>query len=76
MLKHKPSTEVNISIGEENGLEPMKECSIITTSYEIGDYNLGTIGIIGPTRMNYGQVVSLLEHISHHIKNMLIEAKE
>ncbi|MEG0085993.1 MAG: heat-inducible transcriptional repressor HrcA [Niameybacter sp.] len=76
MLKHKPSQPVNISIGEENGLEPMKECSIITTSYEIGEYSLGTIGIIGPTRMNYGQVVSLLDHISYHIKNMLIEGKE
>ena len=76
MLKHKPNKEVTISIGEENGLEPMKECSIITASYDIGEYSLGTIGIIGPTRMKYGQVVSLLEHISYHIKNMLIEGKE
>ena len=76
MLKAKPTKEVSISIGEENGLEPMRECSIITTSYDIGEYNLGTIGIIGPKRMNYGQVVSLLDHISYHIKNMLIEAKE
>ncbi|MDA3733625.1 heat-inducible transcriptional repressor HrcA [Niameybacter massiliensis] len=76
MLKAKPTKEVSISIGEENGLEPMSECSVITTSYDIGEYNLGTIGIIGPKRMNYGQVVSLLDHISYHIQNMLIEAKE
>lgn len=76
MLKAKPTKEVSISIGEENGLEPMSECSVITTSYDIGEYNLGTIGIIGPKRMNYGEVVSLLDHISYHIQNMLIEAKE
>lgn len=64
---------VTVRIGEETGLEQMKDCSIITTTYQIGGFNLGTIGIIGPTRMHYGQVISLLEHISGHIKNMLID---
>ncbi len=76
MLKHQPSSAVTISIGEENTLEPMKECSIVTTNYQIGDVNLGTIGIIGPTRMNYGQVVSLLEHISGCVTNMLLDFKQ
>lgn len=73
LLKQQPSSKVTISIGEENTLEPMKDCSIITTNYQIGDLNLGTIGIIGPTRMNYGQVVSLLERIGGCVQNMLVD---
>lgn len=71
LLENRKSDKINVMIGEENTLEPMKECSIITTSYSIGEYTLGNIGIIGPTRMNYAQVISVLEHISYYIKNML-----
>lgn len=71
LLNPNPTNEIVISIGAENALEPMKACSIITSNYQIGNYNLGTIGIIGPTRMNYGEVVSLLEHIAYHIKKIL-----
>lgn len=71
LLRPSQENEITISIGEENALEPMKKCSVITSSYHIGNYNLGTIGIIGPTRMNYGEVVSLIEHISHHISKLL-----
>ncbi|OON97051.1 MAG: heat-inducible transcription repressor HrcA [Epulopiscium sp. Nele67-Bin005] len=71
LLSPTPGASINITIGEENALEPMKQCSLITTTYQLGNYTLGTIGIIGPKRMNYGEVVSLLEHISCHITNML-----
>lgn len=60
-----------IRIGEENKLEPMKQCSLITTTYKLGEYTLGTIGIIGPKRMDYGQVISLLEHIAYQITTMI-----
>ncbi len=73
LLDDQHNQPVTIRIGEETGVEEMKDCSIITTTYRIGNLNLGTIGIIGPTRMQYGQVVSLLEHISGHIQNMLID---
>lgn len=49
----------------------MKDCSVVTTSYSIGEYTIGNIGIIGPTRMNYSEVVSVLEYVSYHITNML-----
>ena len=67
---------INIRIGEENVLTPMKDCSVVTTSYSIGEYTLGNIGIIGPTRMDYGQVISVLEYVSHHITNMLREMND
>ncbi|PHV71511.1 HrcA family transcriptional regulator [Sporanaerobium hydrogeniformans] len=71
LLDNSPSNQVNIRIGEENIFTPMKDCSIVTTSYTIGPYTLGNIGIIGPTRMDYGQVVSVLEYVSHYITSML-----
>lgn len=65
-----PNT-VTVRIGEENVLQPMKDYSVITTSYSVGEHAIGNIGIIGPTRMNYDQVVSVLEYVSYHITNML-----
>ncbi|MGL4344078.1 MAG: heat-inducible transcriptional repressor HrcA [Cellulosilyticaceae bacterium] len=76
LLDQSPSSSVNITIGEENALEPMKQCSVITTNFRIGGYSLGSIGIIGPTRMNYGQVVSILEHIAYYITNMLCDCND
>lgn len=68
----KPNT-VTIRIGEENVLTPMKDYSVVSTSYSIGEHAIGNIGIIGPTRMDYDQVVSVLEYVSYHITNMLKE---
>ena len=76
VLDHTPPNTINIRIGEENVLTPMKDCSVVTTSYSIGEYTLGNIGIIGPTRMDYGQVVSVLEYVSHHITNILREMND
>ncbi|MGL4739069.1 MAG: heat-inducible transcriptional repressor HrcA [Cellulosilyticaceae bacterium] len=73
LLDQTAGSAVNITIGEENALEPMKQCSVVTTNFRIGGYSLGSIGIIGPTRMNYGQVVSILEHIAYYITNMLCD---
>lgn len=70
-----PNT-ITIRIGEENTLTPIKDCSVVTTSYSIGEHTIGNIGIIGPTRMDYGQVVSVLEYVSYHITNMLRELND
>lgn len=71
----KPNT-VTVRIGEENVLAPMKDYSVVTTSYSIGEHTIGNLGIIGPTRMNYDQVVSVLEYVSYHITKMLKELND
>ncbi len=71
LLDNSPSNAIAIRIGEENIFTPMKDCSVVTTSYTVGPYTLGNIGIIGPTRMDYGQVVSVLEYVSKYITSML-----
>lgn len=47
----------------------MKDCSIITTSYKFDDDIEGSIAILGPTRMNYSQVVSVLNGMRKRIEN-------
>lgn len=64
-------TSVTISIGEENKMEELKDCSIITTTYKIGGETVGSIAIIGPTRMDYGKVASTLEYLSKQVNPLL-----
>ena len=71
ILDEAKPNEVTVKIGEENNFEPMKDYSVVTTSYSLGDNVLGNIGIIGPTRMNYEQVVGVLEFVSYYISQML-----
>ena len=59
--------DIQIIIGEENNLEQLRGCSIIKSSYKIGAQNFGSIGIIGPTRMDYSQAVSVLDGIMKKI---------
>ncbi len=52
-----------VKIGTENELSEVSNCSVITASYSYNGINLGTIGVIGPTRMDYNKVISALEYI-------------
>ena len=63
--------ELQIYIGNESGIEEMKDCSIVTTTYRFGDNITGTIGILGPTRMDYSQVVSVLNGMVENIEDVL-----
>ncbi len=62
---------ISIKIGSENKIEEMKNCSVVISHYNIGDKLTGRIGIIGPTRMDYAKVVSLLEGVTDRL-NFLI----
>ena len=62
---------LKIMIGTENNIQEMKDCSIITASYKMSETTRGTIGIIGPTRMDYSQVVSVLNTMVKNIENVL-----
>ena len=57
------NTRMSISIGEENKQEKLKNYSIISTTYSMGDV-MGKIALIGPKRMNYSKMVSLLDYTS------------
>ena len=52
---------VQIFIGGESGLAPLDECSIVTAPYEVDDQVVGTLGVIGPTRMAYDRVIPIVD---------------
>ncbi len=52
-----------VKIGSENNIDQINECSIITATYRINNIELGTIGVLGPTRMDYSKVITSLEYI-------------
>ncbi len=52
---------IQVYIGTENAVDSMKDCSVVTASYDLGDGMQGTIGIIGPKRMDYERVMSNLK---------------
>jgi len=62
---------IQVRIGTENAMEAINQCSLITATYSINGQSLGTIGILGPTRMEYAKVISLLDYLSKDIAVLL-----
>ena len=58
---------VIITIGNENKEEGMQDCSLITATYHIDGKMVGKIGVIGPTRMRYGEVTSVIEYLTDNL---------
>ncbi len=63
---------LDFKIGSENEIDEMKELSIITTVYGGEGKDIGTIGVIGPTRMTYGKVVSSIKYIKELLNREII----
>jgi heat-inducible transcriptional repressor len=62
---------INIHIGSENPLEPMRTCTLISTTYSRGSVPVGSVGMIGPTRMMYEQAISLVEATADYLSEAL-----
>lgn len=65
--------KLNITIGSENKFEQLKDCSLVTVNYSLGNKAVGKIGVIGPKRMNYAKVIASLDCIASHIDKILYE---
>ena len=61
--------DIQVYIGNESNVEKMKDCSVVTATYELGEGMQGTIGIIGPKRMDY-------EHVMKTLKTLMAELDE
>ena len=59
--------DINVYIGDENENKDLKDLSIITFKHKVGNKDMGTIGIIGPKRMNYSKVISIMKYISKRL---------
>lgn len=64
---------ITIKIGKENDNIAMENCSLITATYSLGSKQLGTIAVLGPTRMEYSRVISLLSRMTHDLSRTLTD---
>ncbi|MSU02910.1 heat-inducible transcriptional repressor HrcA [Tissierella pigra] len=71
LLNNSISQDMEIIIGNENIHESIKDCSLITTTYKLGDKTIGKIGIIGPTRMDYLNLINTLQLFSVNITEII-----
>ena len=61
---------IQVYIGNEAPVQNMKDCSVVTATYELGEGMQGTIGIIGPKRMDYENVVDNLKTLKVQLDNI------
>ena len=64
-------TGIQVYIGDESPIQTMKDCSVVTATYELGEGVKGTIGIIGPKRMDYKNVMDNLNHLKYQLDQMI-----
>lgn len=58
-----------VTIGTENGDDDLNDCSLITATYHVNGEMVGKIGVIGPTRMKYGEVTSIVKYLTENLNN-------
>ena len=63
-------TGIQVYIGAETPVQSMRDCSVVTATYELGDGMKGTIGIVGPKRMDYDKVVATLRTIQTQLDEL------
>jgi len=61
------SNGVTVRIGGEMSNEHMQECSMVIGTYRLGNEPIGSIGVLGPTRMDYARVVTIVEHMTKNL---------
>jgi len=62
------SGDIQVYIGDETTVQSMKDCSVVTANYELGEGIRGTIGIIGPKRMDYDKVLGTLRQLMKQLE--------
>lgn len=74
-LAQEENTGIQVYIGDETPIQTMKDCSVVTATYELGDGMKGTIGIIGPKRMDYEHVLKSMKRLQNELDQMLHQEK-
>ncbi len=69
-MEESKGTYIQVYIGEETSVQSMRDCSVVTASYELGGGMKGTIGIVGPKRMDYDKVVATLRIIQSQLDEL------
>lgn len=61
------SIDIDVKIGSENPLDEIKDCSLVTATYSINNRIIGSIGVIGPTRMEYPKVIASMDCVRRKV---------
>ena len=69
-LEDEAGTGIQVYIGDETPIKSMKDCSVVTATYELGEGMKGTIGIVGPKRMDYDKVIGTLRTIQSKLDEL------
>ncbi len=69
-MSDEENTGIQVYIGDEAPIKTMKDCSVVTATYELGEGIRGTIGIVGPKRMDYENVVDSLKALRAQLDTM------
>lgn len=65
---------LSVAIGAEHGVEPLSACSVVLAPVIADGENIGTVGVLGPTRMNYPQALATVELVSDRLGRRLTES--
>ena len=71
ILKRDENIDISVRIGKECGEGMPEDCSVVTATYSSEGKKLGTYGVIGPVRMDYQKVISVLEGVGKMLENMI-----
>ena len=69
----KGTVAINIFIGIENNLKQLQGCSLITASYRNNQNVLGSIGVVGPTSMDYKRIITMVDYTAKILSKTITE---
>lgn len=67
---------ISVRIGKENLYKPLENSSVIVAKYTVGGRDSGTIGIIGPTRMDYESIIPSVKYLTDLVGRLITQALE
>jgi heat-inducible transcriptional repressor len=71
LLQAMPDRQVGITIGSEHRIEDLRGCSVVAAAYRVEGQPVGVLGIVGPTRMDYARVISLVHYLADSLSDVL-----
>ncbi|MTI81490.1 MAG: heat-inducible transcription repressor HrcA [Firmicutes bacterium] len=71
ILLDKKHDGISVRIGVENNCDQIKDCTMVTATYQLDDQVLGSIGVLGPTRMEYAKVITIVDHMARILNKVM-----
>jgi len=65
---------VNVSIGSENEIEELRDCAIVLAPYRVEGEFAGTVGVLGPTRMDYPGTIATVSAVARYVGDILAQS--